>query len=125
MFVIPSHFSAPHKLAWPPLKTESTQKIFPARLYTVKKGSRFSSRQPGCYKPSSPWRGILKLYTARESLVSDIPARDGKSANLFNSVCTVRYLGVVARGEMTLGVVARGVVGLGVLFLLILSEKII
>jgi hypothetical protein len=33
------------------------------------------------------------------------------------------YLGVVARGEMTLGVVALGVVGLGVLFLLILSEK--
>ncbi len=65
-------------------------------------------------------------------MVSDIPAGDGKTANLFNSVCTVRfdyramlYLGVVARGEMTLGVVALGVVGLGVLFLLILSEKII
>ncbi len=28
-------------------------------LYTVKKGQRFSHSQPGCHKPSSPWRGIL------------------------------------------------------------------
>jgi hypothetical protein len=31
----------------------------------------------------SPWPGIMKLFTARESLVSDIPAVDGKTANLF------------------------------------------
>ncbi len=32
----------------------------------------------------SPWPGIIKLFPARESLVSDIPARDAKTANLFN-----------------------------------------
>jgi hypothetical protein len=30
--------------------------------------------------------GILKLFPARKSLVSDIPARDSKSDNLFYSV---------------------------------------
>ncbi len=30
--------------------------------------------------------GIIKLFPSRESLVSDIPAGDGKTANLFNSV---------------------------------------
>jgi hypothetical protein len=37
----------------------------------------------GVYSPNSPWRGIIKLFPARESLVSDIPAGDGKTANLF------------------------------------------
>jgi hypothetical protein len=32
---------------------------------------------------NSPWPGIIKLFPARESLVSDIPAGDGKMANLF------------------------------------------
>ncbi len=32
------------------------------------------------------WRGIISLYPARASLVNDIPAGDGKIANLFNSV---------------------------------------
>ncbi len=27
--------------------------------------------------------GVIKLFPARESLVSDIPAGDGKTANLF------------------------------------------
>ncbi len=35
---------------------------------------------------SSPWPGIIKLVPAWESLVSDIPAGDGKTANLFCSV---------------------------------------
>jgi hypothetical protein len=30
-----------------------------------------------------PWQGIIKLFPARESLVSDIPAGDGKTLNLF------------------------------------------
>ncbi len=51
--------------------------------YTVKKGQRFSRPQPGCHLPNSPWPGKIKLSTARESLVSDIPAGDGKTANLF------------------------------------------
>ncbi len=34
------------------------------------------------YVPNSPWAGIIKLFPARESLVSDTPAGDGKTANL-------------------------------------------
>jgi hypothetical protein len=30
-----------------------------------------------------PWPGIIKLFPTRENLVSDIPAGDGKMANLF------------------------------------------
>ncbi len=33
--------------------------------------------------PHSPWAGIIKLFSPRESLVSDIPARGGNIANLF------------------------------------------
>jgi hypothetical protein len=33
--------------------------------------------------PNSSWPGIIKLFPARETLVRDIPARDGKIANLF------------------------------------------
>jgi hypothetical protein len=54
--------------------------------YTVKNGYRFSRPQPGCHKTNSPWTGIFKLFPARESLVSDIPAGDGKNDNLFYSV---------------------------------------
>jgi hypothetical protein len=32
---------------------------------------------------NSPWPGIIKFFPARESLVSDIPAGDGKIADLF------------------------------------------
>jgi hypothetical protein len=32
------------------------------------------------------WPGIIKLFPARESLVGDIPAGDGKIDYLFNSV---------------------------------------
>ncbi len=55
---------------------------------TVKKGSRFSCPQPRCHLPNSAWPGIIKLFPARESLVSDIPAEDGKISNLFYSVYT-------------------------------------
>jgi hypothetical protein len=57
-----------------------------AAIYTVKKSYRFSRLQPGCHYPNSPWPGIKKLFPARENLVSDIPAGDGKTANLFYSV---------------------------------------
>jgi hypothetical protein len=62
-----------------------------------KKYLLFSCPQPGCHLPNSPWAGIIKLFPARrESLVSDIPAGDGKTANLFlqctdSQVLTVRY----------------------------------
>jgi hypothetical protein len=62
--------------------------------YTVKKVSNFpfpsrdvtSQTRP---KPLLP--EIIKLFQARESLVSvsDIPAGDGKIANLYNSVITL------------------------------------
>jgi hypothetical protein len=41
---------------------------------------------PGCHLPNSPWPGIIKLFQARESLVSDIPAGDGKTLTFFYSV---------------------------------------
>ncbi len=50
---------------------------------TVKKGQRFSSPQQGCHLPNSPWRGIIKIFPARASLVSDILAGDCKIVNLF------------------------------------------
>jgi hypothetical protein len=34
----------------------------------------------------SPWPGIIKLFPTRESLVSDIPAGDGKSLTFYYSV---------------------------------------
>jgi hypothetical protein len=46
---------------------------------------RLTSFRPhtGCHYPNSPWTGKIKLFPARESLVSHIPAGDGKMANLF------------------------------------------
>jgi hypothetical protein len=55
-------------------------------VYTVKKGLSFSRPLPGCHLPNSPWPGIIKLFPARESLVSDIPAGDGKIVKLFFTV---------------------------------------
>jgi hypothetical protein len=52
-------------------------------VYTVRKGYRFSCPQPGCHLPNSPWPGMILLFPARESLVSDIPAGDGKIITLF------------------------------------------
>jgi hypothetical protein len=46
---------------------------------------------PAGISPKSPWQGIIKLFPARESLVSDIPARDGKIDNLFYSVSRIPY----------------------------------
>ncbi len=48
-----------------------------------KKGERFSRPQPGCHWLNSLWAGIIELFPSRESLISDIPAGDGKMANLF------------------------------------------
>jgi hypothetical protein len=49
-------------------------------MYTVKKASGFPV-------PSRDvTQRIIQLFPARESLVSDIPAEDGKTANLFYSV---------------------------------------
>ncbi len=39
--------------------------------------------QRGCHFPSSPWPGIINLFPASGSLVSDIPSGDGKTANHF------------------------------------------
>ncbi len=51
-----------------------------------KKGYRFSHPLTGCYKPNSPWPGIINLFLARESLDSDIPTGDGVNNNVFYSV---------------------------------------
>ncbi len=47
-----------------------------------KKGWRFSRPQPGCHLPNSPWPEKIYLFPARESLVCDIPAGDGKIGKL-------------------------------------------
>jgi hypothetical protein len=47
--------------------------------YTVKKVSDFP--QPGCHLPNSPWPGIIKIFSARESFVGDIPAGGWKIVN--------------------------------------------
>jgi hypothetical protein len=52
--------------------------------YTVKK--KVSHFLVPSHKPNSPWRGIIYSFLARESLVSDITAGDGKIGNLFYSV---------------------------------------
>ncbi len=51
--------------------------------YTVKKLNDF----PVPSRDVTNQTGIIKLFPPRESLVSDIPAGDGKMANLF-SQCT-------------------------------------
>ncbi len=66
-------------------------------IHCKKRLAVFPSPAGGCHFPNSPWPAIIKLFPARESLVSDIPelfpAReslvrdipvgDGKTANLF------------------------------------------
>jgi hypothetical protein len=58
--------------------------------YTLKKGSRVSRPQPGChYTKLSLDRNndvITELFLPGGSLVSDIPAGDGKLVNLFYGV---------------------------------------
>jgi hypothetical protein len=52
-----------------------------------------SRPQPGCHGSNSPWARIIKLFLASESLISDIPAGDGKVVNLFTvyrSICIHR-----------------------------------
>ena len=48
-----------------------------------KKTLRFSRPRLGCHLPNSPWAGKLKLFPARESLVSDIPTENEKSLIFF------------------------------------------
>jgi hypothetical protein len=63
----------------------------PEISYTVKKGSRVSYPQPECHYQTLPGRDndvITELFLPRGSLVSDIPAGDGKLVNLFLR-CTV------------------------------------
>ncbi len=55
----------------------------PPQQYTIKKDLPFSRPQPGCHWPNFLWTGIIQLFPPRESLVSDIPARNGKIVNLF------------------------------------------
>jgi hypothetical protein len=50
--------------------------------YTVKKRSPIFLSHPDITN-QTPWPGKIKLFPARESLVSDIPAGDGKKYILF------------------------------------------
>jgi hypothetical protein len=62
------------------------KKLLRKICYTVKKDYRFSRLQQGCHKPNSHRPGIIKVFPARKSLVSDILAGDRKIVNLFYSV---------------------------------------
>ncbi len=54
--------------------------------YIVHCKKRFSCPQPGFHFPNSPLLRMFKLFPAREILVRDIPAGDGKIDNHFYSV---------------------------------------
>jgi hypothetical protein len=52
-------------------------------MHCKKRLALFSRPRLGCHLPNSPWPGIIKLFPARESSVSDIPAGYGEIGNLF------------------------------------------
>ncbi len=68
-------------------------KILPAKktkkmvIHCKKRVSFFPSKAGMSLTKLSLWLGNIKLFLARDSLVSDIPAGDGKNDNLFYSVC--------------------------------------
>ncbi len=62
------------------------------QLYTLKKGYKFSCSQPGCDLPKISLAGNNLIISGRDSLVSDIPAGDWKTANLFFTVQLSKYL---------------------------------
>ncbi len=57
-----------------------------AEIYTVKKVGGFPVPSRDVINQTLPGQEFLIIFPARESLVCDIPAGDGKTANLFNSV---------------------------------------
>ncbi len=60
------------------------------RPYCKKKISGFPVPSRDVTDQILPGRGIIKLFTARECLVSDIPAGDGKIDSLFLQ-CTLHW----------------------------------
>jgi hypothetical protein len=52
-------------------------------LTNCKKRFAIFPSQAGMSQSNSPWPGIFKFFPARESLVSDIPAENGKIIYLF------------------------------------------
>jgi hypothetical protein len=65
-------------------------------FYTVKKVSHFPVPQPGCHWPNSLWTGKTRLFPPRKSLISDIPAGDGKTANSFLQCMTFIFIHMVS-----------------------------
>ncbi len=67
------------------MRTNNKLKILKHEAVTLlRKFIDFSvPNRAGDHWPNSPWRVIIKLFPARESLVSDIPAGDLKIDNLF------------------------------------------
>ncbi len=57
-----------------------------AKVYTVKKGLRFSRPQPGWHLLNSPWPGNTLIIPAQGEFGQWHPAGGGKSASLFLSV---------------------------------------
>ncbi len=75
---------------WAKIARIRVKKSFvPRYQYTVKKGSKVSRPQPGCHYQTLLGGNndvITELFLPRGSLVSDIPAGDGKLENLFYGV---------------------------------------
>ncbi len=62
------------------------------QVYNVKKGLEIFPSLAGMSLTKLSLAGIIKLFLTRESLVSHIPAGEGKIANLFYSVNRLKYL---------------------------------
>jgi hypothetical protein len=91
-------------------------KIKKSKTYTVKKGSRVSRSQDVTTKLSLGGNNdvITELFLPRGSLVSDIPAEDGKLVNLFlRCIVVVRH--VTGTGSGLLGGIPRVVVQISAL----------
>jgi hypothetical protein len=71
--------------------------------YTVTKGSRFFRPQPECHLPNSPRRGIIKLFPARKSLISDIPGRGRENGKPFFTVKVLYQSPAAGRAGRSLG----------------------
>jgi len=71
-----------------------SNRVIKHNVHNVKKSWQYSRPQLECHKPNSPRPEIIKLFPARESLVSDKATEDGKITNLLFTVhCSLCWLG--------------------------------
>jgi hypothetical protein len=69
------------------IRDDDSELIYLKRRKSCHSGAlHCKKRLAGFHLPNSPCTGIIKSFLSNESLVSDIPAEDGKTADLFYSV---------------------------------------